>query len=789
MPRFINDTAIGKKGGVVALNAKGQPVNGFGRESQATQAIDFRSYLDNTGTPTTDAAWDALVLTAIQDSITADMPLWFPNGDYPINVANWRSATSDYAFKKLRIRGQGTGTRFLQRDGKRVFDFTADPGTGTTITAASIGQLALASSGDNTPYGVMTTITMPAAYANTQPGDALFLTSSDLYNTQYVSGLDTYQGQWLVTTGLVAKYTTAGTGLPLTDSGKIVTGATSGATAYLLGAGATAAGDTYYLYRPITGTFTSGENITIGGTTRGAIASAPMIAVPGLLADTYTTNVRLYRPDPTCTLTLEDCSISTVGAADRAIGSSQRADAIVVSGAQAPTLRNVTIDYALASAIVLRSVHRANIIAPRINRLPNLANTSEQAYGYGVEIQAAATGTQISNGDFTMCRHGVTTNPANKPSTYPTGGVNVWSCGVPVSNTVSDSVASHTYSAAFDTHGGARGTKFIDCTARAAGAGARATTTEVGFQNRAHDTTFEGCVAEDCFDGFRESGATFKATYDNTVRYINCRAIRFLRYGFNTTSQNDIADQTTAETRYYWENCEAEGSPTAILGTQQGYGFAIFNAWDVEINGGRVSGFVTGPVRRGGLVTKRMFVHDQLVDYSNSPATASNGVVSWADIAGSGELIVDNIRVIRDTANTLPAYTFTNPSGTAYTIRSGDVTYLGGSAPSTSQNPSVLTINGLTRRGGRTIIDTTLTWNASVPIATGTVRWAQVNASGSGIKFGDQVVIAPPAAINGGVTITAHVHGADAIRVQVLNMSGADYTPPTGSWKLWITRS
>jgi len=125
-------------------------------------------------------------------------------------------------------------------------------------------------------------------------------------------------------------------------------------------------------------------------------------------------------------------------------------------------------------------------------------NTSQSQFGYGID-DTGSLRTQISNCNFSACRHGQTTT-GRKVAVVASGSVtsnqisNFIQQGVTDGGLVSDCTGQGDIESVFDTHQDAHNYTFTNCVVNGG---------EIGFSARGQNINFVGCVANNCARGFK----------------------------------------------------------------------------------------------------------------------------------------------------------------------------------------------------------------------------------------------------------------------------------------------
>lgn len=480
-------------------------------------AKDYGAKGDWNGTTGTDDS------AAIQAAVTAaaGAPVYLPAGDY--------RASLSFTNEVIDLRGPG---RIIQQPGQKAIVVSRSPGTAKTVTAVSTLQL-----GQANVFGTEMFSTVALAQSDLQDlgaGDCCLLSSQDAYASDLLltgNNLKTYTTSWFPVHG-IALNVTGLTGAGISEGNTIV-GATSGALGPVQGIavnGTTAV----VLLASLTGQFADGEALTVGGATVAAVSGTPVLVMNGSLIDAHATSPKLYKmPRTACRINI---TVAFSGSINSFVGVANRDIAVQLLGVVDPQV-HLEVDGASSRALQLSCCYGGDVYLRTVGRgLPNKAQLAEQGYGYGIELWGATEGTNCQVVAHNV-RHAFTTNVY---SAVDFASTPLLRSGVPKHWTCHDSVAHSPSAAGFDTHHGSYFGTFDNCTVYGARAGARTATNANGFQNRGWRTTLRNCTAYDCADGFTEyiGSVATHAPVAGRIQYINCRAIRYQRYGFAPAGAN-----------------------------------------------------------------------------------------------------------------------------------------------------------------------------------------------------------------------------------------------------------
>lgn len=401
-------------------------------------------------------------------------------------------------------------------------------------------------------------------YRNISQGDVYRVESQDIYpwSVQALgAGATIWQAEFLPVFA-VALAVTGVSGTTPTER-NTVTGQTSGATARIQSYAATDGTSGVIMMGGITTNFVPGETLVNGSNVPIGVAGATFLLSARVVIDSYAT-LPVVRKIPKTRIDL-DVTIRTTTDQDAIMSAAGRGPAAIdIIGAYKPNVK-ATVYGSFSSAVRFVSCF-APVADMRIDKLPNIASSTESGYGYGIEI-AGATDLGMFTVNGTNLRHAFTTNV-----TSGTIAANAyWGWGTVKYNTVHDSIAHGAFASGFDTHEGAYFTTFIDCISNDANAGSRFQSTGTGFTNRGFGTRFINCIADNCEVSFSESGALLTSNFPYVNAYINCEGRNFLDSGWR---QGTDAANTNSTIRI--EGCRFSGATSSAY-TQTG----------IQVRGGR----------------------------------------------------------------------------------------------------------------------------------------------------------------------------------------------------------
>lgn len=558
---------------------------------------DVQTTMTTAGT----AAANATALTAdIAAAHVSGRRIYVPLGDYSLNNV-------DVVDKHLRIKCHG---RLIQQPGQQLLNVRHSLGAARTVTAVS--TLIARNPDYTTDFETMSTLTLASAdIGDVAQGDLFLISSDNAYTGQYVAGgASTFPCQWVPIGSVGMDVTITGT----VAEGDTVVGATSGATAQVLGIWtAYSTAQKTLALGARTGTFTNGETLKVGVTNQATVGALPYLIMAGRLLDTQTTTPKLYKAQ-TGYETSIDARITTSADADTVVGSANRGDAIELLNIAHADLK-VYADNCWARVLKLTSCYMAKARV-RVNKAPNAATASEAGFGYGVEVNCATEHCDIEV-QARNVRHAFTTNCASYANF---AAVDQKRSGVPKWNYVHDSTGAGCINAAFDTHAGAVYTRFENCRAWSVNTGGRTVTAPAGYQNRAFGSEFIDCIDYGSPYGFIEISNQYAAPFLNTTRYINCRADRFQRAGWYFSVVT--GSKADALSDYELLNCHANAD-LRITDTTMAYQVGYLNVSSKVKWVGCTAADMNGAPWRLMEAAGDNTILNCFADYTRGPASAS----------------------------------------------------------------------------------------------------------------------------------------------------------------------
>ncbi len=350
-----------------------------------------------------DGATDdsAAFTAAIAAAASLAVPVFVPAGRYVVSL----SLTDE----DIWLTGSGT---LIHQQAKSVLTVNRTPGPAVAVSAIGTALIGTVTGNEFTDMAVTeSTLTVPSV-AGMQQGQVWLLSSQDAYpwsppvsgvpNTG-VTSAQVWQSQLFRIQGLGLAFT-GGVAGQFAEQ-QTVSGATSSAVGLIRSLVDGASGT--LVFNTITGSFVVGENLVVGGKTFGQVAALPFVISADRIYDTYATSPQMQLFGQ-AKFILDGLSVDASGDTDAAVGVANRQPAFILQGLYQPVIRNFTIHNAWTRCLQLLTCWQGDVQV-FIEKLPNDANLSEGAYGYGVELGGSTDGMRVSvrGGN---CRHAVTTN-------------------------------------------------------------------------------------------------------------------------------------------------------------------------------------------------------------------------------------------------------------------------------------------------------------------------------------------------------------------------------------------
>lgn len=571
---------------------------------------------DVTGYGAVSGGTDTVNNAAFLAAITAanGEAVYVPDGTYALSLA----------LTDLPVNLIGPG-KLQHQQAKSVLTVTRT--FGTVHAVSSIGTITLGLSSGGSPDAINCSRLNVASVAGFDLGTIVHITSHDayLFSAQQSAGQSTYMAEMIRLTGVSIEYDgELNSGFA---EGNTITGVTSGATARVVAV--TDDGTTgKLLLTGVTGTFVDNENLTVGGVVKGVANGAAFLACAGKLITPFATTIEV-RPVPEVLFKIDGPEIVCSGDQDSIVGTANRLPAVIMIGVTTPQIRS-RVRSAWSRAFQFWSCWQGDIDL-FIDSLPNNADLTEQAYGYGVEICGASFGMRVRvNGG--NCRHAFTTN-TTWASTFASVNYQKW--GSFKGGLVYDSFVSGAKAAAFDTHAGGYGLTFDNCKASSGTPGGRYLTTGDGFHNRSFGTTYRNCQADTVRPFYDESSIydSSDITGAHKITFEHCLA-RYGYIGFEVAAIPNGVSYTGVQDYY---GCSAVGDGAATNDPYYQYGFHTGNGIEANYVACRSASFNGAPWGFEGF-GKATLMGGCYADYTNAPAFASalrvNGTSQIVNVDG-----------------------------------------------------------------------------------------------------------------------------------------------------------
>ena len=575
--------------------------------------------------PSTHTAGFLAALTAANGQ-----PVYIPAGDW--------SPVLDLTDLPVYLIGPG---RLVHQQASTIIKVTRT--FGNPVNVSSITTVTLGTTTGGAPDANLCTRLNVPSVAGFGIGTIVHLVSQDVYafSAQQSPGSSTYMAEMMRLVGVCLEFSAEANGGFAEKN--IVTGGTSGATARVVSV--TDDGTTgKLLLTDINGAFQNGEplNVTTGGVTtqRGTANGTMFLACAGTLRYPLATNVQV-RSVPEVLFKVDGPELVCSGDQDSLVGTANRKPAFILLGVTNPQVKQ-RIRSAWTRAWQLWSCWQGDFDL-LIDSLPNNADLTEQAYGYGIDWCGASFGirARVNGGN---CRHAFTTN-TTWASSFNSVDFRMW--GAFKGGLVYDSFISGNKAAAFDTHAGGFGLTFDNCKASAGTSAGRYLTAADGFHNRSFGTTYRNCQSDAVRAYFDESPnfASNDLVGGHKITYENCFG-RYCNSGFevaaipNGVSYNGIQD---------YVGCSAVGDGSATNTPYYQYGYHIGNGVEANYVACRSASFNGAPWGCEGF-GKMSLLGGCYADYTNAPAFASPLRIN----GNSQTLNVDGYVVRYNTATSTP---------------------------------------------------------------------------------------------------------------------------------------
>ena len=553
----------------------------------------------------------------------------------------------------LWLVGEGT---LLWAQAATCLSVVRTPGAAIAISGLAPVTLGTVSGNAYTDEAVVTWTLqgIPAAsLPGISAGQVYSLNSQDVYpwalasviNGSGSGTLQVWQAQLVRIQGLCIPFSSSSAGFA---EDQTVTGATSGAVAQVRSVSGTTAG--YLVVSSLSAAFTSGENLLVGGSTAGTCTGAAIVAIAEKIVDTYTTSpqIQLFTP---CRTIIDGLTfdVPTGANVEAVIGSANRLPGLIIANCLHPVVRNVTCMSGWTRFLQSLGSWRGDYDIS-VRYLPNDANVSEAAYGYGVELAGSDTGARVRVMAY-GCRHAFTTNVNWGGYAY----MPLQTRGNPRDFLVYGSLGRDCFNAPFDTHWGCYGGRFEGCRADWTNHLNRNVAASIGFQNRGFNTSYSGCLAVGCVNGFVEGGTNLglpappsgQPAYLSTIFYVACQALDFQLNGFLGAVAN-----TGGASKIELQSCIARGDGRAVNAPyyQSAFNFQLSNY--VRLAQCEAQRFNAVPMQFAG--GGRIELIDCVAYYRDNPGVTSGIRFNSAP----SETYISNYRVYSDTTTSSPAGLF-----------------------------------------------------------------------------------------------------------------------------------
>jgi hypothetical protein len=562
------------------------------------------------GSSDSSGGWTDILLAAANDPKYPEGKPIRANGTYLIN--------SQIFVGDIPVNIIGSGT-FLQKQGQRVFQVQRSLTNQQTVT--SVSQISIGAANSIAPQASLNVTKISCTNANSFKRDDIVKIDAESpypWSAQFsaeVGILNVYVSDIVQLMGIGQDYTSKQNGG--FSQGDQVTGAISNNTAIVNAVGNNGLSTDTVIFQSMSGPFQNGEQLKVGTTVRGMASGPAYLLTADLLVygSSYTTNVSV-RNMTKSKFRMDGISVKAVGDVDSIVGSAQRREAFLFQGLVDPEITNFTIKSAWTRCFRFQSCWRPRVGNLHIEKLPNNANPSEQAYGYGIDICGATAHADVWGMTGGNCRHAFTTT-CDGPSSGTYSAWPLYANGAPKYNTVRDSHIVNSRAEAFDTHPGDIYTSFVNCIAEWPSGTGLQITAPGGFKTRGFATRFENCRSIGGTYGFNDYSGVYNSGFAYVQRFIGCGAERSTGYGYYISQTPNQAEQRRSQ----FENCYYNGaaSPTVTLFVQTGwYGekstdFTLINC---------SAACFTGPPFQIG-TSQRWVVRGFVADYRDAGANAS----------------------------------------------------------------------------------------------------------------------------------------------------------------------
>jgi hypothetical protein len=576
-------------------------------------------------------------------------PIYVPPGRYKLN---WNIADN----ADLWMIGEGT---ILWAEAVTPITVTRQAGTAIALSGLAPVTIGVVS-GNSYVDEAATLWTLQGIAASAVPGiqagQIYHLNSQDIYPwalSSIILGSGTgtveiWQGQLVRVQGICIPFS-GGTGGFAED--QIVTGAVSGAVAQIRSVSGTTSG--YIIVSSLTAAFSSGENLLVAGSVMGQCSGAAVVAIGEKIVDSFATSPQIQLLTP-CKTIIDGLTIDVPAGSnvEQSVGQANRLPGIILGLCIEPRVKNITCITGWTRFLQSLGCWQGDYEVA-IKYLPDDANLTEAAYGYGVELAGPDTGARVKV-LATGCRHAFTTNVFWGGYSY----MGLPLRGNPRGFLVYGSEARDCYNAGFDTHWGCYEGRFENCRSDYAAHVNRNVSASIGFQNRGYNTVYSGCEAVGCVNGFVDSYQNLgspappagQPVYQSTTYYAGCQAVDYQLNGFVVPVSN-----TSTYNKQQYQNCVARGDGRSVNAPyyQSAYNYAY--ASNVRMIACTAERFNGTPIQIAG-AGGRIELADFYAYYRDNPNTTSGVKFNGAP----AEVYVSNFRVMSDVTTSSPAGLFRN---------------------------------------------------------------------------------------------------------------------------------
>lgn len=682
MSATATKTAIGKAGVVRLVSAYGSAgTNGY-------SSIQTPSDADSATVVSNKLASNLAILNACladangapvdggPDFIALNGDLNYPTGDIKLNLLHWRGSTTASRPIRPALRVLNLfGSEMVMDIGTVQVGQTNPVANVTTWYASSMGQLVA-------PGG--TGIDNQGGYRNidtTDVGEVYckdpvpFAAETGLTNTASAA---TWRAELIGVHGIglnvssvsMTSASTVGGGYPYTSFERhTIVGQSSGVTAIANSWAIDTAGGTTgkLIFGSVPGDFRNGENLLdgVGGPVIG-VAGQMFVSFAGRLLFDYNLSTRMAIANATTagTWTAQqiidarprfrlmnkarvnlDITVKASHDVDTFLTTTERnIPAVEVDGAYHPKIKVTGLSgysrLLLVRACEAPDVYELDAVGVANHAIPVASANGEEAYGYGLEVQGPTRYLKFHDSRGSFLRHLFTTNPNSRTwGTTAADGIPDYmgmGCGSMWAE-VYDNTAHDCFSAPFDTHEGAWGTRWRNNDVFSSYSGSRVVTQPAGYNSRGFADDYQDCRVNGTVGGFSNGGVALTSGIPYTSVYRNTKATEIqstpysfspFKSGLNQDQSGLLASQQSAavmhaKVAFHGITSSLDTSLTRTQGLQYGIvcDVGVFD-WYGE---NRFTGANDSPIRirAGGI---HVFHAGPTLDYSTTTTTGSIGI-------------------------------------------------------------------------------------------------------------------------------------------------------------------